>query len=195
MQVTIRVEDHGKWKQTHEILRLTEVEKISPAVVFWNAKQIEMQYRSAGAGGLILWENLFDTDRDWWLSVLQMEPFKEGVTMPQAMMEYLIHEVGIPCGATKEVKHFPKPKNYVDFEEDAVLSAGPRMEDAKQLGEQSAKRPDVGDAEAVPGGGALRRERERVQPTRLGVLRRGEVGAGGALRVAHGARCAHGDPV
>jgi hypothetical protein len=86
--LTLRVEDHGKL--THAVLRLTEVEKISPAVVFWTAKQIEMQYRSAGSGGLILWESLFDTDRDWWLNVLQMEPFKQGATLPQPMMEYLI---------------------------------------------------------------------------------------------------------
>ena len=37
--------------------------------------------------------------------------------MPQAMMEYLIHEKGFPCGADKEEQTFPKYVGYVEWSE------------------------------------------------------------------------------
>ena len=96
---------------------MTEVAKISLALVYWTAKQIDMQYRSAGSGVIVVWEDLFDTDRDWWVRVLQMEPFPGGETMPQAMMEFLIHERGFPCGVNKQERTFPKPDGYVEWKE------------------------------------------------------------------------------
>ena len=66
---------------------------------------------------LVLWEDLFDTDRDWWIMVLQMQPFPVGETMPQAIMEFLIHEKGFPCGADKQERTFPKPAGYVEWKE------------------------------------------------------------------------------
>jgi hypothetical protein len=75
VKVNVQVDDHGRRKQTHQILRLKEVAKVSLAVVYWTSKQLETQYRASGSGVIIQWEDLFDTDRDWWIMVLQMEPF------------------------------------------------------------------------------------------------------------------------
>ena len=59
---------------------------------------------------------MFDTDRDWWKQVLQMEPFEGGETLPQSMMECLVHERGFPCGHDRRVRHFEKPDGYVCWE-------------------------------------------------------------------------------
>ena len=56
---------------------------------------------------------MFNNDRDWWIMVLQMEPFVGGETMPQAMMECLIHERGIPCGIDRKERVFTAPPEYV----------------------------------------------------------------------------------
>ena len=47
--------------------------------------------------------------------VLQMEPFPGGETLPQAMMECLIHERGIPCGVDRKERVFPAPPGYVPW--------------------------------------------------------------------------------
>jgi hypothetical protein len=36
---------------------------------------MEQQYRLSGSGIIIQWEDMFNNDRDWWIMVLQMEPF------------------------------------------------------------------------------------------------------------------------
>ena len=61
VKVTLKVEDNGKWRQSYQVLRLTDVAKVSPALVYWTSKQIDMQYRSTGSGVLIVWECAFDT--------------------------------------------------------------------------------------------------------------------------------------
>ena len=113
IQVMVSV-DNGR-SVAKQILKLTDVARIVPSVVYWTTKQIDMQYRACGSGGLIEFERLFDTDLEWWENVLGMQPIPGIETLPQAMMECLIHERGIACGANKEVKWFPKPKGYVDF--------------------------------------------------------------------------------
>jgi hypothetical protein len=87
VEVVFIVDDGTKRRRTKQTPKLTEVSRVSLAMVFWNAKQMEDQYRLEGANIMIGWENLFNTDRDWWIMVLQMEPFPGGETLPQAMME------------------------------------------------------------------------------------------------------------
>ena len=41
--------------------------------------------------------------------------------MPQAMMEYLIHEKGFPCGPDKKERTFPKPPDYVPWAEKLAI--------------------------------------------------------------------------
>ena len=100
----------GGRSTTRQLLRLTDVARIVPSVVYWTTKQIDMQYRACGAGGLIEFERLFANDLEWWEKVLDMRPIPGIETLPQAMMEFLIHEQGIPCGATKEVRYFPSQR-------------------------------------------------------------------------------------
>jgi hypothetical protein len=91
------------------------VAKVSPALVYWNVKQLERQYRLEG-GITIWWEHTFNTDRDWWILVLQMEPFVGGEALPMMMMmECLIYEKGIACGKSQDLRTFKKPSGYVDF--------------------------------------------------------------------------------
>ena len=75
MEVNIVVDDNGRRRRTRQTLRLNEVEKVSLAMVFWTVKQMEQQYRLSGSGIISTWEDMFDNDRDWWIMVLQMEPF------------------------------------------------------------------------------------------------------------------------
>ena len=117
MEVIIVVEDGDRRRRTHQTLRLNEVEKVSLAMVFWTVKQIEQQYRLSGSGMIITWEDMLDNNRDWWIMALQMEPFPGGETMPQAMMEYLIHERGIPCRVDRKERLFPAPHGHVPWAE------------------------------------------------------------------------------
>jgi len=48
VKVSIRVDDNGKWRQCTQVLKLTDVAKVSPALVYWTSKQIDDQYRSTG---------------------------------------------------------------------------------------------------------------------------------------------------
>jgi hypothetical protein len=97
---------------------ITDVAKVSPALVYWNVKQLERQYRLEGGGIIIGWECTFNTDRDWWMLVLQMEPFRGGEALPMMMMmmECLIYEKGIACGKSQNLRTFKKPVGYVDFD-------------------------------------------------------------------------------
>ena len=116
VQACIRVDDNGVQKKTTWELKLTEVSRVTPALVYWTSKQIADQYRTGG-GTLVTWESTFDTDRDWWLRILNMEPFPGGGTLPQAMMECLIHERGFPCGHDRKERVFPQPPGYVKWQD------------------------------------------------------------------------------
>jgi hypothetical protein len=115
VEVNIIVDDNGKRRRTRQTLRLSEVKKVSLAMVIRTQKQMEQQYRLSGSGISITWEDMFNNDREWWIMVLQMEPFIGGETMPQAMMECLIHERGIPCGIDRKERVFQSPLGYVLF--------------------------------------------------------------------------------
>ena len=90
VEVSFMVDSEGKRYKSKQILRLTDVAKVSPALVYWNVKQLERQYRLDG-GVIIWWEHTCNTDRDWWILVLQMEPFRGGEALPMMMMECLIY--------------------------------------------------------------------------------------------------------
>jgi hypothetical protein len=114
VEVNFMVDREGRRNRARQTLRLTDVAKVSPAVVYWNVKQIDQQYGLNG-GVIIWWEHLLNTDRDWWILVLQMEPFKGGEALPMMMMECLIYERGVLCGGSQEPRTFEKPRGYVDF--------------------------------------------------------------------------------
>jgi hypothetical protein len=108
------VDSEGKRQKAKQTLRLTDVAKVSPALVYWTVRQLERQYRLDG-GVIIWWEHTCNTDRDWWILVLQMEPFRGGEALPMMMMECLIYEKGISCGKSQDLRTFQKPSGYVDF--------------------------------------------------------------------------------
>jgi hypothetical protein len=114
VEVNFMVDREGRRNRARQILRLTDVAKVSPAVVYWNVKQIDQQY---GLNGhvIVWWDHLFNTDRDWWILVLHMEPFVGGEALPMMMMECLIYERGILCGGGQEPRVFAKPRGYVEF--------------------------------------------------------------------------------
>ena len=66
VEVKVVVADVPKKKYAKQVIGLKDVARI----------------RASGAGGLVEWERLFETDRDWWVNVLQMEPFEGGETFP-----------------------------------------------------------------------------------------------------------------
>ena len=108
VEVNFMVDREGRRNRARQTLRLTDVAKVSPAVVYWNMKQINQQYGLNG-GVIIWWEHLLNTDRDWWILVLQMEPFKGGEALPMMMMECLIYERSVLCGGGQEPRTFEKP--------------------------------------------------------------------------------------
>ena len=112
VEVVFIVDNGGKKQKARQTLKVTEVSSVSLALVYLNVKQLESHYRLEGSSIVCT----FNTDRDWWILVLQMEPFRGGETLPMMMMEWLIHERGIPCGKARTERTFPKPDDYVDFE-------------------------------------------------------------------------------
>jgi hypothetical protein len=114
VEVNFMVDREGRRNRARQTLQLIDVAKVSPAVVYWNVKQINQQYGLNG-GVLIWWDHLPNTDRDWWLLVLQTEPFEGGETLPMMMMECLIYEKGVVCGGSQERRTFDPPRGYVPF--------------------------------------------------------------------------------
>ena len=86
IEVVLMVDSEGRKQRAKQTLFLTEVRKVSPALVYWNVKQLERQYRLEGGGIIIGWNCTFNTDRDWWILVMQMEPFRGGEVLPMMMM-------------------------------------------------------------------------------------------------------------
>jgi hypothetical protein len=116
VEAVFMVDNEGRKQRAKQTLLITDVAKVSPALVYWNVKQLERQYRLEGGGIVIGWNYTFNTDRDWWILVLQMEPFRGGEALPMMMMECLIYEKGIACSKNKIVRTFRKPAGYVDLE-------------------------------------------------------------------------------
>ena len=64
VEVAFMVDSEGKRWKAKQTLRLTDVAKVSPALVYWNVRQLERQYRLDGRV-IIWWEHTCNTDRDW----------------------------------------------------------------------------------------------------------------------------------
>jgi hypothetical protein len=87
VEVVFFVDDGSKRQKARQALKVTDVARVSLAMVYWNLKQLESHYRLEGASIIVEWECRFNNDYDWWVMVLGMEPFPGGETFPMMMME------------------------------------------------------------------------------------------------------------
>jgi len=64
VEVAFMVDSDGKKQKARQTLKVTDVSRVSPALVYWNVKQLESHYRLEGSSIVIEWECTFNTDRD-----------------------------------------------------------------------------------------------------------------------------------
>ena len=94
---------------------LGQVAKIVESVVYWNAAQIANNYRSSPSSPIIGFEQLHNTVIEWWMAVIGTLPSTANVGLPQAMMQYLIFEEGIPWGSGGQKKKWLPAMTYTPF--------------------------------------------------------------------------------